>query len=666
MSAIAGFHNTIALPEWTRDRLPAVTRASRAHAPDGDRSVCRGKVAMAFSAFHITAESRRAHQPLELGDLLLAWDGRLDNRSAIESLLPADHRGSASTTDAELVASLYETLGKGAFGRLVGDFAFALWDGRRERLYLVRDAMGARPLFYCEDDGTLLWASSLSALFAGRGSVPEVDDDWLGAYLLRVMPSDRTPYRGVQRVPAGSMLIADRSGLRSASHWTLGECPEIRYSSDADYEEHFRALFFDAVRSRMRTGGSPLCSELSGGLDSSSVACVAHHLLHAESVEASDLLTYSIVYDRASTADEREYIGAVEKRLGKPGIHLLEDDHPMLAEGFEQPWAEIPYFLQTLRAPHIHAGQRLAETGTRMVLTGAGGDQLMWNDIEAPFYLADLARDGQIRELGRQLHAWHHRPARSQYPQPLPQLVLRGLFRPIFSSLRGRGRPYAPLGLFPYLSPKLASLYHQTWKQNNPPLRGIRPSRLPPVEDLRDVITHVGWFYHFERLGFQMSHPFLHRPFVEFCLGIPNEQFVRVDETRSLQRRALRDLLPRAVLERRTKVGPDEAILRGLRREWSTIERLLDGSRVCARGFARPGLLHAAMERASGGFAPCNMDLVRLLEVEIWLRGQETGMASSTQVPSPSTAESPAVVPPPRSAPPPSENLAAFEAEPTV
>ena len=160
-------------------------------------------------------------------------------------------------------------------------------------------------------------------------------------------------------------------------------------------------------------------------------------------------------------------------------------------------------------------------------------------------------------------------------------------------------------------------------KANNPPLRFVRPSRLPVVEDLRDVMAHITWFYHFNTLGFEMSHPFLHRPLVELCLGMPNDQFIRVDETRSLQRRALRDLLPPEVAQRYTKVGPDEAILRGLRRQWSQIELLLSDSRVCRLGMADGPATLRAFERASGGYAPCNMDLARLLEVEIWLRGRE-------------------------------------------
>jgi asparagine synthase (glutamine-hydrolysing) len=631
MSAIAGIYREEALPTDAPARLAEMQQHLASIAPDGSRQLCGARVGMAFSAFHITSDSRKVPQPYQRGTLWVSWDGRLDNRTEVARRIASEAGTPVEPlTDVELVAHAYETLGDRAIGLLVGDFAVAIWDGRRQRLILARDGLGARPLFYRQDGETLYWGSTLGVLrVAGQESLG-VDDRWLAAYLLRLVPADGTPYRDVRKIPAGHMLIVDRDGHHWLRHWTLGRHPEIRYRCDADYEEHFREIFFDAVRVRMRTGGAPLCCELSGGLDSSSIACVAHHLLRTESVEARDVLTYSIVYDRASTADEREFITQVEERLGKKGIHLLEDEHPMLAAGFERPWSEIPYFLQTLRAPHVYAGQRLAETGTRVVLTGAGGDQLLWNDVEAPYSLADLAMAGRYRELWHQLGKWRLRSARTAYPQPLPQLILRGLLQPVVASLWGRSKRYTASGLFAHLAGKLNSLHRKTWRANNPRLPMIRPSRLPPVEELRSVSAHVGWFYQFERLGFQMSHPYLHRPLVEFCLGIPNDQFVRVDETRSLQRRALRDLLPPGISSRYTKVGPDEAILRGFRREWSTLETLVEDSRACAMGLADQKLVHTALERASAGFAPFNMDLVRFLEVEIWLRGQELAPTGAT------------------------------------
>jgi asparagine synthase (glutamine-hydrolysing) len=621
MSAIAGVQSFQPLPEEAPEILSRMVREHASLAPDGGSVARRPGVAMAFGAFHVTEESRRARQPWVDGDLMIGWDGRLDNRGELERLIAVPE--ASRLTDVELVAGVYRRLGDDAWARLIGDFAAALWDDAAGRLILARDAMGGRPLFYRTDGSCLLWASTLGALAAAQTAEPEIDDDWLLAYLLRLMSPTETPYRGIRGVPAGHLVVAERAGLRIVPCWTLGRHPEIRYRDDRDYEQHFRELFFEAVRVRLRTGGAPVCAELSGGLDSSSVACVARHLLRTESVEAGDVTTYSIVYDRASTADERRYIRPVEQRLGRRSLYLLEDDHPMLSAGFERPWTEIPYFLQTLRAPHVYAAERLAESRTRVVLTGAGGDQLMWNDIEAPYYLADLLARGRLAAVWRELGSWRSRTARTQYPQPLPQLVLRGLLRPLIASLRGRSRSPDMRSLLPYLTGDLRSLQRRSWKLINPPLPWLRPSRLPPVEELRDVISHITWFYHFDRLGFQMSHPFLHRPLVEFCLGIPNQQFVRVDETRSLQRRALRDLLPPEVAQRYTKVGPDEAILRGLRREWSTVEKLLEDSRVCRRGFADAGRLRRALERASGGYAPCNMDLVRLLEVEIWLRGRE-------------------------------------------
>jgi len=626
MSAIAGIHRFGVLPPETPEILSRMSSALASIGPDGGAVEYREDVAMAHRAFHVTRESRFARQPYVSPDgLLVSWDGRLDNRDELSRQLGL--ASLAERTDVELVARTYRSLGSELFSHLVGDFALALWDASTQRLILARDAFGGRPLFYRRDGDRMVWASTLSALLASQVFAAEIDDEWLTCHLIREACPERTPYRGVRPVPPGQLVIVEGHRLNTRRFWNPGGDREIRYGDDAEYEEHFRELFFDAVRCRLHSGGTPVCAELSGGLDSSSVACVADCLLRSETSEASDLFTYSFVYDQASSSDEREFIRPVEQRLARQSFHILEDEHPLLAD-LAHPTTEVPHFFQTSGALYRHGAELMRRHGARVLLTGFGGDQLMWSEVPLPFHLADLAARGRFASLFRELRRWHHRGTR--FPEPYPQLVWHGVLRPLGAMMRGRSLGGFARHCFPWLSDRLRQESRRHRQQSLPRSRGFRglPSRLACIADLDFLVAHLVWSYHYAELGVEVTHPFLHRPLVDFCLAIPIDQFVRPHETRSLHRRALRDVLPHETVNRTTKSGPDEAMVRALRREWPTIRALLTDARVCERGYADRERLAASLERASFGLGAGGLDLLRLLEVEVWLRAQERpGMA---------------------------------------
>jgi asparagine synthetase B (glutamine-hydrolysing) len=121
----------------------------------------------------------------------------------------------------------------------------------------------------------------------------------------------------------------------------------------------------------------------------------------------------------------------------------------------------------------------------------------------------------------------------------------------------------------------------------------------------------------------EVSHPYLHRPLVEFLQAIPCEQRVRPGETRSLMRRALRDVLPEKILKRRSKKGPDEALFRALARQWPKLRPILENTLVCARGYMNAEAMQAALERVMHGCEKYSFAVMQTISLEFWLRALE-------------------------------------------
>ena len=614
MSAFAGV-----LTDATRDPmdrrtlLSPMSDALAACGPDGVHWVDDGRAAMVFRALHLRPDSHRTRQPKTTCDgLTLAWDGRLDNRG---ELIPRLGLGTLAS-DVEVVLAAYRRWSEDFVEHLVGDFAVALRDARRQRLHLARDAMGLRPLFFSRQPEALLWASTLRALAASGLVSLEVDERWVGAYLVSAPPPHRSPFTAIDVVAPGERVTLGPDGIHRHRFWRPEDLDAIHLPRDEDYEEAFRELFLDSVRNRLRTRGAVM-AELSGGLDSSSIVCAAHRLMADGEVEAGPLTTQSWVYDHAAEADERPFIEVVEQHTGRPRLHLLEDDFPVLSDfEHERPW--VPHPLQNWPRGRRRTVEMLRGLGARLLLTGYGGDHLLWSEIDAPSHLADYVVEGRPRRLLRELASWHR-----QAGHPVPQLLWEGILKPLWQSTRGRSNTHE-LGFdFAWLTP-------ETWRRRSEFFReGLErqgrwqlPSRLLRAETLRWAINSRSWIQDAIEHGFEVSCPFLDRPLVEFCLAIPFEQLARPGESRSLHRRALRGILPEIVRVRECKRGPSDATLHALRREWPKLRELFEGhdARLYQRGLVDRTAFLTELKRIRHGVYGDHAIIMKAIQVEVWLR----------------------------------------------
>ena len=333
----------------------------------------------------------------EAGDVVVAADARLDNRAELVAALGLPLSAADGIGDEELLLRAWERWGEACPARLLGDFAFAVWDGRRRMLFCARDPSGLKPLYYHAGPRVFAAASGTWALLAVPGVPRRIDELRIAAYLVPGLESrTATFYEGIVRLPPGHCLSVTSAGAGAPRpYWQLDPTQEVRLGSDAEYAERFRDLFTEAVRCRLRAA-APVAAALSGGLDSSSVVCVARAIRTAAGT--GPLATYTARFPTIPRCDEGAFVAAVEAGGGLRPRHLdgdaldplgdlesgaLRHEEALQAGGYYMHWALY---------------RAAAADGMRVFLEGTGGDIVVSHGTG---YLGDLARQGRWLELAQ-------------------------------------------------------------------------------------------------------------------------------------------------------------------------------------------------------------------------------------------------------------------------
>lgn len=470
-----------------------------------------------------------------------------------------------------------ERFGADLPARVLGEYAVAAVDG--PRAILTHDALGIAPLFYSFTRGGLAFGTRLADLVRETGA-GEIDEEYVAEYLAFGHPAgERTPYRHIRRLPPGSTLLWDGRRATLRKIWDLSKVRPIRLADDREYEERFRELVAEAVRTSLPEGRA--WAELSGGLDSSTVASIA-------GVDA-----LSIVYGRAKESDETPWIRSVVERHGLAWHAIDGDEAP--------PFSEVPTYFTAepdvsmfLWSWHRRYDERLRARNVDVLLTGIGGDVVFGGRSE-PWSAADLPPHRILREAAR----WPRRGS-------LASWILEYAIRPRLRRWLPR-----PASRAPWVRPGLA--------RRAPAARSRAVTAELFLEALHPISMGVGARDQHPK-SYEFRHPLLYRPLVEFMFAIPWDQLCRPGEDRSLQRRALRGILPEPVRTRRCKRGPVRSFVDGLRssREW--LRALTDRPQVVERGWVDESRWLEEVARARHDRTPHWDRFLATAAVEMWLR----------------------------------------------
>jgi asparagine synthase (glutamine-hydrolysing) len=532
---------------------------------------------------------------------LLVWDGRLDNRPDLRTAVRS--QGTASLTDAELVMALCRQDGVSrTLPRLIGDWALWFWNAHNRQLCLARDYAGVRPLHYHLDRDGAVWSPSLDALLEHIKGAWPLDRGYLaGMFFLGPDPAG-TPYEGIVSVPPAHAVIIDGDRTRTEPFWSPPFERRLRYRRDSDYEEHFRALFREAVRCRLETD-EPAWAFLSGGLDSSSIVCVADDLMARGDARTPALRTITYVFESSATTGERSFIADVERRRGESSHCLDTASYPYLRPRPDMAPA-VPYLLDGSVALAQAQKALMDRLGGRVLLCGSGGDELLGNSRRGEAVLADHLRRGEYGAFSRGLRDWS-----TSLRRPALQVLGQAI-----ASLSGRGLSAFPAGPPPWLAPAFVDLVRDREIVTRTPAHREWPT------SLRSVIARTAQQDYASWCGGDVRYPFVDRRLVEFCLSIPLEQLTRPGETRSLMRRALRGIVPERVLTRRSKNVPAQPIGDAVEREWARLARLFSQPLLEQYGLAAAAELAPALRRARHGAEKFLGPLLWAVVLEEWLQ----------------------------------------------
>lgn len=625
MSGICGIYNLDGAPV-DPGVLRKMAEAASHRGPDGIRYWMNGNIGLAHLALHVTPESVREKQPLLSRDglICLTADARMDNRpELIESLTAKGYLLDKEPTDADLILTAYECWGVKCSVHILGDFAFAVWDDRKQQLLCVRDACGVRSLHYSQVGKTLCFASELEQILQHPG-VPRRLDEMAMADHLTTNFYDRasTMFLDVRRLPPAHRLIASRAGFRLQRYWDIDPSARTTYHHDEEYAAHFLHLFRRAVEDRLRTRAKVVGIAMSGGLDSCSIAAVAQKSL-STNCGSPRLAAYSWVFDQLKDCDERAYSRAMAEELGVEIEYIPAERFWFLREPVPlRPSLESPFLWNELLVRQMLA--RFKERGGRVMLTGEGGDSLL-RGTRHSIYADRLLRGhiGALWELARhtrQKGRRYHRLLYTHIARPLvPDAVVRWFRRLVGGHMSSQ--------VPDWIAPGFAKRIGLAERLASPPV----PRRFASLarQDIYRLAVALGvgpaiYWYENEvaRFGLEASHPFLDRRLVEFVLSIPPEQLFRGERRKLVLRQAMAGILPEDIRQRRDKTMFDSFAGLSLReKQVEQINRLLKAPLLGNMGIVDAERLRSVYEDyRAGGEVKAAITLFPPITLELWLR----------------------------------------------
>ncbi|HEX8914821.1 MAG TPA: asparagine synthase (glutamine-hydrolyzing), partial [Humisphaera sp.] len=563
------------------------------------------------------------HQPLgnEDGSVQVVFNGEVYNFAELRAELASAGHTFRTASDTEVLAHGWEQWGTDLPGRLRGMFAFAVWDDRRRQLFLARDPLGKKPLYYGTHAGVLRFGSELKALLADPAFPRDVDRDAVLLYLnMGYVPDPWTILRGARKLPPGHWMLVERGAERVERYWSPPTGPAFR-GSFADGCARFRELFDRAVRRRL-VADVPLGAFLSGGIDSTAVVAAMSRLA------GGGVKTFTISFDEARY-DEAPFARVVagrfrtdhhEMKVRADAVEVL----PTLARHFDEPFADssaIPtYYVSKLTRQHV-----------TVALTGDGGDELFggyrrYRVGKVAGWLGRVPGGRGLASLGRHL-----------LPASVDRTTNAGRLKRMLDTLGGtvsagylaQMTQFAPATLFALVSPEFAagvdrelplrwfsSLYEPSG-ESDPAAAHMRADLLSYLPG--DILTKVDRAS--MAVALECRSPFLDVDLAEFACGLPTAwRLGGLFDHKRLVKAALADVLPPEVVNRR-KAGFAVPLPQWLRGPLKPVvhDVLLDAT-ARGRGVLQATEVERIVAEHEAGARNHSGSIWAMLMLEMWFR----------------------------------------------
>jgi asparagine synthase (glutamine-hydrolysing) len=603
----------------------------RHRGPDDEGLLLDGPAGLGHRRLSIV-DVAAGHQPMpnEDGTLHIVYNGEIYNHADFRADLEARGHTYRTHCDTETILHLYEEKGRACVEDLRGMFAFAIWDSPRRELFLARDRLGVKPLYYVHtDDGSLYFASEIKALLAARAVRPELNYATLPDYLANHGTSgDETLFAGVKRLAPGHTLLWRDGRIEIDKYWDVSYAPpaedDARGKSDDEYVAEWSELFHTSVRLRLMAD-VPLGMFLSGGIDSSAIAAVMSRLVDAPvktfsvafAEREANELSYARIVARAFKTDHHETVVSPQEFFEALPQLVWHEDEPLA-----HPSSVALYFVSRLAARHV-----------KVVLTGEGSDEMLAGYER--YYKTVLQLS-----LGPRYHRF------------VPRALRRAVASRVEALPAGSNLRHKLTRTFLCLDPDVESLYFDNFAvfpsaQQRELLTAETLERAggspDPYTDMRRYFESADTDVLLNRMLYadtktylhellmkqdQMSMaasiesrvPFLDHKLVEYTARLPERMKLRRGlSTKYILRRAMKGVLPEAILNR-GKMGFPVPVGKWFRGEFRhVLDEYVLGERAAARGIFKTDFVRRLSARHLAG-EDHSERLWSLVNFEMWLR----------------------------------------------
>lgn len=599
--------------------------------PDDDGYYVSGSIGLGFRRLSII-DLNTGHQPIsnEDGKVWIVFNGEIYNYQELRKFLQSKGHVFRTQTDTEVIVHLYEELGEGCVERLRGMFAFAIWDERNQSLFIARDRVGIKPLYYWVSNTSLVFASEIKAVLADADVRPELYPEMIDRFLtFYFVPGEETLLKNVKKLPPGSHMVVHNGTVTVKSYWDLQFKPEPR--TEAQAQDELLSILDECVRLHM-ISDVPVGFLLSGGVDSTAL------LGFAVGKTDRPLSSFTLGFSSPGLADERPYARLAAERYGATHYDMtisskeFADFLPKFAWHMEEPVCEP-------QAIALYFVSRLAKERVKVLISGEGGDEAFAGYV---IYRNVLWFERMKKLLG-----------------PLNSAAASALTLANRAWKSNRVKKYIPLMTMPFDS------YYYSRTSNPGMFFNSRSSELYTPDFAERITkefsasaaTRFLGSGHGEGLVNRMLYvdtktslpddlllkadkmtmansielrvPLLDHKLLEFAASLPEDFKVHGRTTKYIAKKALENRVPREILERK-KAGfpvPYEKWLRTELKDW--VQNILLDRETLARGYFQRAAIENLIRQDSitHGYAK---EILSLVALETWLR---TFLGKSEQSP---------------------------------
>lgn len=563
MSGILGIWNTDGAPV-REDLLRQMGQRLAHRGPDGSSHLTCGAAAFLCQHNRATLASVNEHQPFVAGNgIVVLLDGRLDNRDDLLQSMGPSALARNDSSDVELLAAAYSSFGDQVAARLEGDFAFAIYDPAVRRLLLARDAMGARVLYYARYNTHVLFASEIKAILAHPAASTGLHRATVAEILFNVWDySDETNtlFTDIHRVPAACEIkvTPERTDLRR--YFDFDPTRRLRLRNQAEYTAAYREAFTRAVHRRLRSP-HPTAIMVSGGLDSSSIYCVAR--MTAREPAIPEPLGVALVFGEGE-ANEWDFQKAIQGHCGAELKRIPAKSFSASGDRAKKLWHTEGIWM--MEDAYAEMYEQTRQAGARVMLSGLFGDNL----LVSPQFLLDLVLQGRWPTAFRAWRGFIGRPwaylnetsdnaaaLRRFLWAEIRSFLIPEALRPMYRRLRYRDpERTANQTALKLLAPELRSHLQHQWRDGF-----VRcPAAPAHSKNLYLAARSKLLTYRIEMevkaasaFGMDIAYPYRDRELVQLVMSMPGEMVYPDGDSRGIHRAAMVGVLPESVRLRRTK-----------------------------------------------------------------------------------------------------------------